>query len=116
MRRSQRLALHATAKIIRDGRCETALIENASVGGLKLTGIRTMAVGERARVQAKGAVFEVEIVWVHGTSCGARFLPETAQDDVRRFINAFARKRPRRQNHSQNFREMGSMADTLPEV
>ncbi|MCH8465640.1 MAG: hypothetical protein LAT78_03555 [Roseinatronobacter sp.] len=108
MRRIERIALQTTAKIIRNGRCETALVENASIGGLKLTGIRTLSVGDKARVQAKGALFEIEIVWAHGMSCGARFLPETAQEDILRFINAFARNASRRQGHSQKFREMGA--------
>lgn len=71
-------------RVIRAGISEIAHLQAVSLGGLTLSGIRTLTAGETVDVQVGDASFSVEVVWAHGMTCGARFLPNTDPADVLR--------------------------------
>lgn len=114
MRQHKREATRLSARVNCNGQWDSAYIENASHGGLKLSGIRTMQVGDIAKVIAKGSVFEVEIVWTHDKTCGARFLPATCRQEIARFLRATLPPGSLSRNNHAGFREMGAgrVADT----
>ncbi|MCC5966974.1 MAG: PilZ domain-containing protein [Natronohydrobacter sp.] len=107
-RLSARARVRLAVGILRNGSRETAYIEDVSVGGLKLTGLINPVVGQVLRIHAKGAIFDAEIRWVRGNSCGLRYLDGQSAGDLRRFLSVLPRLTDGKTKSRQVFQELGA--------
>lgn len=107
-RLTARARLRVAVGILRNGLRETAYIEDVSEGGLKLNGLINPVLGEALRIHARGAVFDAEIRWVRGTTCGLRYLDGQRSGDLRRFLSLLPRLTGGRINSRQVFHEIGA--------
>ncbi|TVP71716.1 MAG: PilZ domain-containing protein [Rhodobacteraceae bacterium] len=115
MFRANRAHVRLSVGVLRDGRRETAYVEDIGKGGLKLSGLIAPKPGETLRVHIKGNMLDAEIRWVEAGMCGLRFCaaPETAE--VRRFLAVLPRLTGKKDRFAPTMREMGAPA-TRPGV
>ncbi len=84
--RSRRTRRSLTVGVMRGSQRDLAYVEDISQGGMRLRGVREVQVGDALRLHAKGCVFSVEVRWVSGPVCGARFLHDSDPGEIRRFL------------------------------
>lgn len=99
--------------VLRNGKRETAHIEDVSEGGLKLGGVIDPKVGEVLQLHSKGAFFSARIRWVDGTTCGLQYLNEHNAGDLRRFLSTLPGLTNGKTRGRQVFREIGFRPDQV---
>ncbi len=108
MFRANRSRVRLTVGVLRNGRRETAHVEDIGKGGLKISGLIAPKPGEELRVHIKGNMLDAEIRWVDADVCGLRFCaaPETAE--VRRFLALLPRLTGKKDRYFPPMRELGA--------
>jgi len=108
MRHGKRFVSSATGQIIRGTQSDLIRIEDVSLEGIKLSGVKNVAVGEIVKIHAKGTIFSVKIVWTEGVTCGAKFQLETGRDEIARFLRAVLGTEKGRLRFDSTFHELSS--------
>lgn len=93
--------------VLTNGQRETAFIEDVSAGGFRLRGLVAPKVGQVVRVHAKGAMFDAEIRWADGPTCGLQYREERCAGDLQRFMSQLPRLTNGKVKGKQAFQEMG---------
>jgi len=93
--------------VLSDGRRETAFIEDVSEGGFRLRGLIAPKVGQIVRIHAKGAMFDAEIRWANGPTCGLQYREERCAGDLQRFMSQLPRLTNGKTKSRHVFQELG---------
>jgi hypothetical protein len=112
MRHSKRSVSNATGQLIRGTQSDLVRIEDVSLEGVKLSGVKNLAVDEVVKIHSKGCIFFVRIVWTQGVTCGAQFQLDTGRDEIARFLRAVLGTEKNRLRFDSTFHELSSAKRT----
>jgi len=114
MFRANRSRVRLTVGVLREGRRETAYVEDLAPGGIKLTGLIAAKPGEQLRIHIKGNMLDAEVRWVDGPTCGLRFCADPDSGEVRRFLALMPRLTGKKNRFTTAAREMGAAPAARP--
>lgn len=106
-RQGSRSRITIPVGMLSDGRRETAFIEDVSEGGFRLRGLIAPKVGQVVSVHAKGAMFDAEIRWTDGQTCGLQYREECCAGDLQRFMSQLPRLTSGKMKARNVFQELG---------
>lgn len=105
-RQASRTRVTIPVGVLSGGQRETAYMEDVSDGGFKLRGLSTVKIGQILRIHAKGAMFDAEVRWINGATCGLRYHDDQCAGDLQRFLSQLPRLTKGKVKPRQVFREL----------